>query len=246
MPISVTCPACGKKLKIADHLAGRSLQCPGCKAPLGPIEAPTSSPTSPGALTLPPSAVAGAGEEATELAGLGIISPAKGPGEIGWLGGYRVIKILGQGGMGVVFQAEDVKLRRTVALKAMKPAVASGGEAGQRFLREAQAAAAIEHDHIVPIYQVGEDRGAPFLAMQFLRGEPLDARLQRQPVLPVSEVLRIGREIAEGLQAAHERGLIHRDIKPANVWLEEGRDRVKIVDFGLARSVREESSQLTR
>ena len=105
--------------------------------------------------------------------------------------------------MGVVFQAEDPALKRKVALKAMLPALAASGSAKQRFLREAQAAAAIEHDHIVPIYQVGEDRGVPFLAMPFLKGEPLDERLQREGALPVAEVLRIGRETAEGLAAAH-------------------------------------------
>ena len=102
----------------------------------------------------------------------------------------------------------------------MLPALAASESAQQRFLREAQAAAAIEHDHIVPIYQVGEDRGVPFLAMPFLKGEPLDDRLKREPGLPLAEVLRIGREMAEGLAAAHARGLIHRDIKPANLWLE--------------------------
>ena len=95
-------------------------------------------------------------------------------------------------------------------------------------------AAALEHDHIVPIYQVGEDRGVPFLAMPLLREARLDDRLARA-LLPLAEILRIGREIAAGLAAAHERGLIHRDIKPANIWLEAETGRVKILDFGLAR-----------
>ena len=112
-----------------------------------------------------------------------------------------------------------------MALKAMLPGLAASDSARQRFLREARAAAAIKHDHIVTIHQVGEDRGVPFLAMEFLEGEPLDARLKREGKLPVAEVLRIGREIAEGLAAAHKRGLIHRDIKPANIWLEERKRR---------------------
>jgi WD40 repeat protein len=139
--------------------------------------------------------------------------------------------------MGVVFQAEDPQLERRVALKAMLPALAATASARQRFLREAKAAAAIEHEHIVPIYQVGEDRGVPFLAMQLLKGESLDERLKRERVLPVAEVMRIGRQIAEGLAAAHARGLVHRDVKPANVWLEGDRAHVKILDFGLARPV---------
>src|SRR5262249_27717391 len=113
-----------------------------------------------------------------------------------------------------------------------------------RFLREARAVAALKHHHIVTIYQVGEDRGVPFLAMEFLEGEPLDARLQRETRLAVPEVLRIGREIAEGLAAAHERGLIHRGIKPANVWLEGEKGVAKLLDFGLARSAGD-GTQLT-
>src|SRR5207253_1657979 len=104
------------------------------------------------------------------------------------------------------------------------------------FLREAQAGAAVEHDHIVHIYQVGEDRGVPFIAMQLLKGESLHGRLEREGQLPPAEVLRLGREIAEGLAAAHERGLIHRDVKPGNLWLEGPRGRAKILDFGLARA----------
>jgi serine/threonine protein kinase len=165
------------------------------------------------------------------------LAPPQAPGEMGWLGPYRVLKILGAGGMGVVFQAEDSLLKRPVALKAMKPALASSESARARFTREAIAIAAIKHDHIVTIYQVGNDRGVPFLSMEFLEGEALDARLQSEGALPVAEVVRIGREIAEGLAAAHQRGLIHRDIKPANIWLEGERRRVKILDFGLARAV---------
>jgi WD40 repeat protein len=245
MSISTKCPECGKMLKVPEKLAGKTLKCPACKCPLGPVELPTQGgsdvaddPTIIGQTADPVSLPAGAGFD--------FLAPAHGPGEIGWLGGYRVVKVLGEGGMGVVFQAEDIKLQRIVALKAMRPAVAASADSGSRFLREARAAAAIEHDHIVAIYQVGEDGGVPYLAMQFLRGEPLDDRLRRQRILPIPDVLRISREIAEGLLAAHSRGLIHRDIKPANIWLEEGRDRVKIVDFGLARSSRKEDAQLTQ
>jgi WD40 repeat protein/serine/threonine protein kinase len=173
------------------------------------------------------------------------LAPAQQADEIGRLGNYRVRKVLGAGGMGVVFEAEDPKLQRPVALKAMLPSLAARPTNRQRFLREAQAAAAITHDHIVTIYQVDEDRGVPFLAMQLLQGESLESRLRRERLLPISEVLRIGRETAEGLDAAHQRGLIHRDVKPANLWLEAGRDRVKILDFGLARAARGEA-QLTR
>jgi WD40 repeat protein/predicted Ser/Thr protein kinase len=172
------------------------------------------------------------------------LSPARQPDEMGRLGEYRVLKVLGQGGMGVVFLAEDVRLGRRVALKTMRPEAAQMANAKQRFLREARGTAAIEHDHIIPIFQVGEENGVPFLAMPLLRGEPLDERLKRAggKPLPVREIVRIGREIAEGLAAAHEQGLIHRDIKPANVWLEGERGRVKVLDFGLARAAGENTN----
>jgi WD40 repeat protein/tRNA A-37 threonylcarbamoyl transferase component Bud32 len=169
------------------------------------------------------------------------LAPPQRPGEIGRLGGYRVLQVLGQGGMGVVFAGEDVRLKRKVALKAMRPALAADEAARRRFLREAEATAAVHSDHVVTIHQVGEEGGVPFLAMEFLEGLPLDRWLQggRQPSVP--QVLRIGREIALGLAAAHEKGLIHRDIKPGNLWLEASHGgRVKILDFGLARAVRDD------
>jgi serine/threonine protein kinase len=209
-------------------------------ATVAPDSAPSPSPSGPTAETF------------------AFLAPSQEPGEIGRLGPYRILKVLGAGGMGVVFQAKDPQLDRLVALKTLLPGLAAGPEARRRFEREARAAAALKHDHVVTIHQVGEDRGVPFLAMEFLEGEPLDERLKRQGRLPVGEVLRIGREIAEGLAAAHERGLIHRDIKPGNIWLETrpaggqtfpsaggqkadskvcptAATRVKILDFGLAR-----------
>ena len=166
-------------------------------------------------------------------------APAQQPGEIGRLGGYRVLRLLGEGGMGAVYAAEDLALQRPVALKTMKPELARKEAARVRFLREARAAAAVESDHIVRIYQVGEDRGVPFIAMEFLRGKPLDAWM-RDHAPSVAQLLKIGHETALGLAAAHARGLIHRDIKPANLWLEAPQGRVKILDFGLARSVQED------
>jgi len=164
------------------------------------------------------------------------LAPAQKADEIGRIGSYRVLKELGAGGMGVVFQAEDTLLGRQVALKAILPGLAGSATVRQRFLREARAAATLEHDHIVPIFEVGEDRGIPFIAMPLLKGEPLEERLRREPRLPLDLVLRIGREVALGLAVAHKHGLVHRDIKPANLWLEEGSGRVKILDFGLARA----------
>jgi serine/threonine protein kinase len=171
----------------------------------------------------------------------GILSPPEGPDEIGRLGPYRILKILGAGGMGIVFRGHDPILKRDVAVKAMLPTVAANDVNRERFLREAQVAAAIENDHIVPIYQVGEDRGIPYLVMRLLQGETLEQRLRRQRPLPVPEILRIARETAEGLAAAHAHDLIHRDVKPANIWLEAPRGRVVILDFGLARPAHDDS-----
>jgi WD40 repeat protein len=177
----------------------------------------------------------GAGLSSTAPAVPEYLAPAQRPDEIGRLGPYRVLGVLGQGGMGTVFVAEDPQLRRQVALKVMRPSAAAAARSRERFLREARAAAAIHDDHIVSIHQVGEDRGIPFLVMPLLAGESLATRLQLQPRLSATEAVRIAREVAQGLAAAHRRGLIHRDIKPANVWLEAPAGRVKILDFGLAR-----------
>src|SRR5262245_46208722 len=124
------------------------------------------------------------------------LAPAQGPDELGRLGNYRVLQVLGTGGMGVVFLAEDPALKRKVALKAMLPTLAVSASARQRFLREAQTVAAIEHDHIVAIHQVGEDRGVPFFAMPLLKGESLEERISRGGNMPVAEIVRIGREAA--------------------------------------------------
>lgn len=169
-----------------------------------------------------------------------LLTPPKQEGELGWLQRFRVLRVLGQGGMGIVLLAEDPQLPRQVALKVMRPSLAVSGEARRRFEAEARAMAACEHDHIVSIWDVDEEQGVPFLVMPLLRGESLEARLRRQGPLPVGEAVRVAREIALGLAAAHARGLIHRDIKPANIWLEEREEgqtsRVKLLDFGLVRA----------
>jgi urea transport system substrate-binding protein len=167
-----------------------------------------------------------------------VLTPAVLGEELGWLAHYKVVRVLGRGAMGLVLEAEDSQLRRPVALKIMLPSVAANAQARERFLREARAVAALRNEHVVVIYQVGQERDIPYLAMELLRGQSLEERLRTGPRLPLAEVARIGRELADGLAAAHEAGLIHRDIKPANVWLEEN-GRVKILDFGLVRPARD-------
>ena len=165
-------------------------------------------------------------------------------GELWQLDAFKIRKILGRGGMGTVYLADDERLGRQVAIKTLNRDLAMQPGAIERFLREARTAARVEHDHICPIYQVGEERGIPFIAMPLLKGEPLNERIKREQRISVSEALRIGREIALGLAAAHEAGLIHRDIKPGNIWLENTRgrsNRVRILDFGLARGNADEN-----
>lgn len=135
--------------------------------------------------------------------------------------------------MGIVFEAEDVILHRRVALKVLRPGLVAELDSKQRFLEEAQAMALLNHDHVVTIYQIGEDKGLPYMAMQLLEGQTLDTRLHSGRQLSLSETVRVASEIALGLHAAHQKGLIHRDVKPGNVWLERPKGRVKLLDFGL-------------
>jgi WD40 repeat protein len=186
----------------------------------------------------------GDGQERLGFDAAAILAPAQAADELGRLGSYRVLRVLGQGGMGAVLLAEDTKLGRRVALKVMLPRLTASASGKLRFLREARAAAQVRHDNLVVIHHVDEDRGIPFLAMEYLEGETLDSRLKRDGNLPLAEVLRIGIELAHGLAAAHQCGLIHRDVKPGNVWLEVGWGRVKLLDFGLVRA-REDEGRLT-
>jgi len=169
---------------------------------------------------------------------LSFLAPPRQPGHLGRLDHYEVEEIVGRGGMGLVLKAFDEKLRRVVAIKALAPALAASATARSRFLREAHAAAAVAHEHVIAIHAIEEQTGmVPYLVMQFIPGRSLEDKLRESGPVGVKEILRIGIQIAEGLAAAHKCGLIHRDIKPANVLLENGVERVKITDFGLARAV---------
>ncbi len=158
-------------------------------------------------------------------------------GDLGRLGKYRIQKELGRGGMGAVYLAFDERLQRKVALKIMLPRAAANGSAKERFLREARAAAQIGSDHVVNIFEADEIAGVPYIALQYLQGYPLDEYLKKNGLPTIPQVIRIGRETALGLAAAHQLGLVHRDIKPANLWLEAPTGRVKVLDFGLAKPV---------
>jgi serine/threonine protein kinase len=158
----------------------------------------------------------------TEPAELDYLRPSDRPDLLGTLGVYEVREVIGQGGMGVVLKAYEPALQRLVAIKVLAPALARSATARRRFTREAQAAAAVRHEHIVPIYGVHESDGLPYLVMQYVEGESLQARLDRNGPLDMDTIVRIGQQTALGLAAAHAQGLIHRDIKPANILLVEG------------------------
>jgi serine/threonine protein kinase len=168
---------------------------------------------------------------------LDFLQPSDNSSSLGRLGSYEVLEVLGRGGMGVVLKAFDPALHRPVAIKVLAAEYAANGAARKRFAREAQAAAAVIHDHVVPVHAVDADAAPPYLVMAFIAGRSLQQRIDQSGPLEPREILRIGMQTASGLAAAHAQGLVHRDIKPANIMLENGIERVRITDFGLARAV---------
>lgn len=172
------------------------------------------------------------------------LQPSDHPHAMGRLADFDVMSVIGAGGMGIVLKGHQAELNRPVAIKVMAPHLAMVGVARQRFLREARAAAAIVHPNVMPVLSVGESNTTPFLVMPYLACHSLQQRIDTTGTLPLKDLLRIAVQVARGLAAAHEQGLIHRDIKPANILLERGVDRALLTDFGLARAI--DDVQVTR
>lgn len=166
---------------------------------------------------------------------LDFLAPSDDPAAIGCMGPYTVTNVIGRGGMGVVFKARDASLNRVVAIKVLAPELAGNAMARKRFLREARAAAAIVHQHVVTIHAVNEER-PPYLVMEYVDGLSLQKKIDATGPLELNETLRIGVQVAAGLAAAHAQRVVHRDIKPSNILLENSVERVRITDFGLARA----------
>ena len=175
---------------------------------------------------------------------LDFLSPPSHPEMLGRIGRYEIERVIGSGGMGVVLKGFDTELHRVVAIKVLKPHLAHNGAARRRFAREAQSAAAVVHEHVIPIHDVLTDGDTPYLVMQYVPGQSLQCRVDERGPLDVREIVRIARQVAAGLAAAHVQGVVHRDVKPANILLEENVERVLISDFGLARTV--DDATLTR
>lgn len=181
------------------------------------------------------------GEGSSHESLLQLLTPSDDPAMLGRVGVYEVVGIVGQGGMGVVFKAFEPALNRFVAIKMLLPHLTANGAARKRFLREAQAAAAVVDDHVLPIFGVDEWQGTPYLVMKYSSGQTLEQRIHQQGPLALKEVLRISVQAARGLAAAHAQGLVHRDVKPSNILLDGSVDRAVLMDFGLARTVNDAS-----
>ena len=174
----------------------------------------------------------------------GFLDPADDPTVLGRLDDYDILEVIGCGGMGIVLKGYDRQLNRHVAIKILTPHYATSAAARQRFAREAQAAAAVVHPHVLAIHGVNGSSRLPNLVMPLVAGQSLQERIDEHGSLDIKDVLRIGMQSAEGLAAAHAQGLVHRDVKPANILLENGVQRVLLTDFGLARAI--DDASLTR
>jgi eukaryotic-like serine/threonine-protein kinase len=236
-----------ENVQLADHLT----DCEECRQQLEllaagsrfwaelrdaiPASSPKSSKDEPDSIS--PKTLQHGAWPAKEPISLDFLEPSPNGDVLGRLGPYEITGVLGHGGFGIVLKANDPALHRTVAIKVLSPQLAGSAAARTRFAREARAAAAVVHDNVVAVHAVDSWNGLPYLVMTYVQGQSLQRRVDRDGPLPIKEVLRIGMQTALGLAAAHGQGLVHRDVKPSNILLENGVERVKLSDFGLARAV---------
>lgn len=156
---------------------------------------------------------------------------------------FRVISLLGAGGMGIVYQAEDSRLGRTVAVKLLRPSLMKNDSIRLRFIREAKAMVAIDSPQIATVYDIGSLGDLPYMVMECLQGQTLDEKLGQTGKFSIQESLRVAGEIAQGIQSLHRSGYLHRDLKPSNIWIESPTDKVKLLDFGVVRAIGGHSQQ---
>jgi serine/threonine protein kinase len=168
-----------------------------------------------------------------------MLAPTDNPEMMGRLGGYEICGVIGRGSAGIVVKALDPRLNRFVAIKMLAPVYSNNGCSRRRFEREGKAIASVKDPHVVPIHLVEEFQGTPYIVMQYMPDGSLDQRIKRNGPLEAREAICIGMQVAQGLEAAHKRGIVHRDVKPANVLLDNGVDGAMVSDFGLARVVDE-------
>lgn len=174
-----------------------------------------------------------------------VLSPPQRPDEIGRLGDFQVVKLLGAGGMGFVFLAKTPGSKSPFALKVMKPAVAMRPNAKRRFLREAHAAKKLKHQNIVRIFQLGDIDGTPYITMEYLQGQSLQSLIDQSKTFAQTQIIRFAREIASALAFAHSHDFVHRDIKPNNLWVTSPAGSIKVLDFGLVRDLSQDHVSLT-
>jgi hypothetical protein len=211
---SLFCHSCGCRLDLSDGPTGTAPRPRGAESPASPRPTPRSRSSGSGEARRPPN-----GERFA-------------PGDE-FAGRYRIVGLVGRGGMGEVYQALDLKLEQTVALKFLPPAVAGDAERIERLYGEVRTARQVSHPAVCRVFDVGEAEGQHFLSMEFVDGENLSSLLRRIGRFPVDKALDVARQVAAGLAAAHEKGVLHRDLKPANVML-DGQGKVRLTDFGLA------------
>ena len=228
-----TCASCRRMLE--RLAAGTRLWAELRQLPPGAAYAPHSGPTAASTALHGARSPSEGGSERDRS--LDFLAASETPGSLGQLGTYEITQLLGRGGFGIVLKAFDPALSRVVAIKVLAPHLATSAAARGRFAREARAAAAVVHEHVVAIHAVNSWESLPYLVMPFVAGRSLQERVDSDGPLGVKEVLRIGMQTAQGLAAAHAQGLVHRDVKPSNILLENGVERVKLTDFGLARAV---------